>query len=469
MRGYCVIIFLFFFSRVELQAQHDSSQYLSLAAFVDIVRQYHPVVKQMNLQLERAKTDVMSSRGSFDPSFYTNTDRKTFDNKLYYSYINPEIKIPTWYGIEVKAGAEDIVGDNRDPQSTFGQSSYLGITVPLAKNLLMDARRAALQQSKIFVKQTQTEQQNTVNDLLLEAYEAYWNWAREYEVYQVLTNAVKVNEARLQLIRIAAQQGDRAAIDTTEALAQLQSFQYLQNESMMSWVNARLTLSNFCWLNNNQPYSLPPSVFPDTSWNTTKPTEAELPVLENLLVAARLQHPKLKIYDFKLQGLDVERKLKFQSLLPTLNLSSNLLNKGYNVAKGASVAFYENNYKFGVNFGLPLFLRQARGDYRQTKLKINETNLLLGQSRLQIENKVRTYFNELTSLLQQIRIYENVYKNYVRLLRAEEERLRNGESSLFLVNARENKALEALQKLIELRAKFYKTSYGVLWAAGQLR
>jgi outer membrane protein TolC len=469
MKGYCIVLVLYLICNGGLWAQADTSYQLSLDAFINIVRQYHPVVKQTTLQIQRSKAEVMSSRGLFDPSLYTNTDRKTFDNKLYYSYVHPEIKIPTWYGIELKAGAEDIVGDNRDPQSTFGQSSYLGVTVPLAKNLLMDARRAALQQSKLFVRQSEAEQLNMVNDLLMDAYEVYWKWAKEYELYRVLSNTVRVNDARLQLVRISVQQGDRAAIDTTEALAQLQSFQYLQSEAYLNWVNARLALSNFCWLSNNQPYSLPNLVTPDTTWNTTPLLSAELPVLENLVSTARLQHPKLKVYDFKLQGLEVERKLKFQSLLPTLNLSSNLLNKGYNVFKGANAVFYENNYKFGVSFGLPLFLREARGNYKQTGFKIAETNVLLDQSRLQIENKVRFYFNELTALLDQVGIYEKVYKNYIRLLRAEEERFRNGESSLFLVNTRENKSLEALQKLIELKTKFYKTTYGLQWAAGQLR
>jgi outer membrane protein TolC len=469
MKGYWIVIFFCCIINKPLSAQVDTSYRLSLNAFMDIVRQYHPVVKQYTLQVQRAKAAVASSRGAFDPAFYTNTERKTFDSKLYYSYINPELKIPTWYGIEVKAGAEDIVGDNRDPQTTFGQSSYLGVTVPLAKNLLMDARRAALQQSKIFVKQSQAEQLNAVNDLLFNAYEVYWNWTREYELYRVLSNAVKINEDRLKLVRIGWQQGDRAAIDTTEALAQLQSFLYQQSDAYMRWTNARLELSNFCWLNNSQPYSLPTMVTPDNSLYLKAVTNMPLPVLENVLVSARLQHPKLKIYDLKLDVLEVERKLKFQSLLPSLNLSGNLLNKGYNVAKGADLAFYQNNYKFGINVGMPLFLRQARGDYRQTKLKISETNLLFDQSRLQIENKVRMYFNELTALQQQVGIYEEMYKNYLRLFRGEEERFRTGESSLFLVNTRENKALETLQKLIELRAKFYKSTYGVQWAAGQLR
>jgi outer membrane protein TolC len=189
-----------------------------------------------------------------------------------------------------------------------------------------------------------------------------------------------------------------------------------------------------------------------------------------MLYNARMSHPKLRMYNFKLQMLEVDRKLKFQSLLPTVNLRTNILNKGYNVFDGfGKSGFYENNNKFGFEIGLPLRLSEGRGGYKIAKLKIRETNLELNMQQLMIENKVKTYYNELTGLQQQVNIYEAAYKNYQTLFRGEDVRFRAGESSLFLLNTRENKQLEALQKLLELKTKYYKTRQAVLWAAGQLR
>ncbi len=45
-------------------------------------------------------------------------------------------------------------------------------------------------------------------------------------------------------------------------------------------------------------------------------------------------------------------------------------------------------------------------------------------------------------------------ENYTRLFLAEDTRFKMGESSLFLLNASENKMLEAMFKLIELQAKY---------------
>jgi outer membrane protein TolC len=44
-----------------------------------------------------------------------------------------------------------------------------------------------------------------------------------------------------------------------------------------------------------------------------------------------------------------------------------------------------------------------------------------------------------------------------------------GESSLFLLNSRENKLLEARQKQAETRAKYYLSRISLRWAAGQLQ
>ena len=161
-----------------------------------------------------------------------------------------------------------------------------------------------------------------------------------------------------------------------------------------------------------------------------------------------------------------EKKLKFQSLLPYFNVKANLLNSGYNAVKNVSIPFIENNYKFGVDFKIPLRLSEGRGDYQKAKLKIKETNYLLNNKRWEVENKIRSYFNETKVLQQQITIMQSAYTAYQTLLRAENIRYQNGESSLFLINTRENKVLETAQKIVELQVKWLKAKYAAQWAAG---
>jgi outer membrane protein TolC len=121
-----------------------------------------------------------------------------------------------------------------------------------------------------------------------------------------------------------------------------------------------------------------------------------------------------------------------------------------------------------LSFGIPLRLSQGRGEYRIAKLKITEAQLQQSQKRVEVETKVKSYFNELVTLKKQISLQERALRNYQALQRGEEIRFEAGESSLFLINARENKTLEALQKLQELKAKYFKTANTLQWAAGLL-
>lgn len=462
------IIFLLLILSTQALVAQDSVHTLSARQVMEIVKRYHPVALQAGILVEQAKADLVSARGQFDPVFENEAAQKTFEGTAYYSYNRPEISIPTWFGIEVKAGLEYLSGNRTDPVDTKGESSYLGISIPLAKNLLMDKRRAALQSAKIFRQASVAERRNMLNQLMLDALKSYWSWVKEYQLYQVMNEAVAINESRFRWVRSAYQLGDRAAIDTTEVLAQWQQFELLRSQAWLNFQNAGLELSVYLWTAGAQPYELPSNIIPQEPLREISVMNQPVPVLNELLNAAVSNHPELRLYQYKLQALNIERKLKFQELLPVVNFRYNQLGRGYDVWKTATSPYFENNYRYGLSISIPLRLSQGRGEYKKARLKINYAELELEQKKRQVENKVRSYFNELLALKEQVKWQEQSWRNYLQLQRAEELRFRSGESSLFLVNARETKALEALQKLLELKAKYFVSENTVRWAAGNL-
>jgi outer membrane protein TolC len=182
-----------------------------------------------------------------------------------------------------------------------------------------------------------------------------------------------------------------------------------------------------------------------------------------------LSHPKLLSLGVKQRVLEVEKRLKFQGLLPSLDLKYNFLNEGYTTSKLFAQPLLENNYKFGFQFGLPLFLREARGEYRAAKIKISDLDYTQQQTQLQIINKVKAAYNELLATQTQVILFQGNVQNQQKLLKAEETKFSIGESSMFLVNTRETKLLESQQKLAELKAKFFKSILAIQWASGQIR
>jgi outer membrane protein TolC len=284
----------------------------------------------------------------------------------------------------------------------------------------------------------------------------------------VLDEAVSVNEKRMAFVRGAFKQGDRPALDTTEALAQLQQLQVQQQAATLELRNNQLELSVFLWTPEENPYLLPNEVSPLLPGGEQALETQPIPVLDSLLDVARKNHPELLLYNFKLQTLSIEKRYRFQQLLPQADLQYNFLQEGNRFANTIKAPLFDNNFQYGLKMSIPLRLSAERGNYRNTKLTINSVRLEQDLKTTQIENKVKAYFNELVNLRSQVALQTKAYSNYYLLQRGEEIRFSIGESSLFLVNARENKRLEALQKLQELKAKLALAGYQLSWAVGQL-
>ena len=446
-------------------AQTPAPQVFTIDSFITQVKKYHPLAAQADLQVDKALAELMAAKGAFDPALEFDASRKTFDGKNYYYYTNPQLTVPLPVG-NLNTGIENNGGSNLTTEVTKGRSSYAGVEVPLAKGLLLDKRRAVLQQAKILRTQSEQERLVLYNNLLYDAYINYWQWAASYQQFMAYTTFTEVAGKRMRLVRIAFTNGDRSMADTIEAYTQLQNYQLLQAEASLKLNLARFELSNDLWQKDYRPYRLPDYFIPDSlRFNNNSPFQN----VDDLLALSASQNPLLQVYNFKLTSLDVERRLKYQSLLPYIALKANLLNKDYYALKNLSTNFIQNNYKWGIAFKLPLFLREARGDYKKAQLKIIETTLELVSKRQQTENKIRSYFTEYYTIFSQLQTTQTMYNNYVYLLRTEELKFAQGESALFFVNSRETKVIEILQKQIELTLKFYKAKYAMEWAAGLLK
>lgn len=460
--GFMLMVSVLFVGKIF--SQTTKQEIYALDSFIAQIKKYHPIAKQADIQVDKAAAELLSARGSFDPTIALDASRKTFDGKNYYFYTNPELGIPLPVG-NIKTGIENNGGDFLTSETTKGRTSYLGLEIPLAKGLLLDKRRAVLQQAKLYRSQSEQERLTILNNLLFDAYTIYWQWAGSFQQYKLFSQFTEIASNRLRLVRIAYKNGDRAMMDTVEAFTQLQNYQLMQTDAMLRWNNAKLELSNFLWLNNDSSYFLPDNYVPETLQFSANNAQQ----LEDVLAKSAEQNPLLRAYDFKLNSLEVERKLKFQSLLPYISLKANLLNKDYYALKNVSTDFIQNNYKWGIDFKIPIFLREARGDYKKAQLKIKETSLEFINKKQQTTTKIRSYYNDFTALSQQLVITQTMYGNYQALLKNEELKFTQGESSLFLVNSRETKVIELLQKQIELNIKYYKAKYAVEWAAGLLK
>ena len=222
-------------------------------AFLKIVQTFHPLSKQASIGVQKSEAQILQARGGFDPILSHYSTQKTFDGKNYYTSHAPELSIPTWYGIELRSGLENLQGTRLNSSETLGETSYLGISVPLAKNLFMDQRRASLQQAKLMNKMALQEQRSVLNDLFSDAMASYWNWVKSVRVLKIVDQNLQIAAARVSFVKRSVELGERPAIDTLEATTQLQYFENLYQAKWVERENSRLSLSVYLWQENNTP------------------------------------------------------------------------------------------------------------------------------------------------------------------------------------------------------------------------
>lgn len=456
------ILFLFLLMFIQLFSQEKVVSVLTLSEFLGYVKTYHPIVKQANLIINTSEAKLLKARGAFDPKIEVDFDKKQFKEKEYYNQLNAAFKIPTYYGLEFKANFENNDGLYLNPEATLpAEGLYAaGVSASILKGLLINERMASLKQAKLFLNQAKEDQQIVVNEILYNASLSYFNWLKTYnenEVYQdFLVNA----EIRFNGTKKAFLEGDKAAIDTTEARITLNERKLNLEKSRIKLVKSSLELSNFLWLNNNTPIELQEHIIPD------KKTLSSIDVTYNIAFFNNADfdinnHPKLKSLAYKIESLQVDKNLKTNNLLPQLDIQYNFLTQTPRESNSLNV----DNYKAGINFKLPLFLRKERGDLKLSKIKLQEAKYENEVAKISIKNKIDALQQELSSFVIQSNYLTNIVNDYNTLLNAEERKFFLGESSLFLVNYRESKLIETKLKAIILENSFFEAKANLFKAA----
>ena len=308
--------------------------------------------------------------------------------------------------------------------------------------------------------------------MFLEAILAYWNWAYQYEVYQIYVSGLNLANNRFNMVKKSYLQGDKPAVDTLESIIQIQNRSIQLDQAQIDIQNARLVLSNFLWLEDLTPLEVaenlrPEKLTPMSNISVEKPNAS---FLQNLVQT----HPELKRITIKQTQLDIKEKLKREQFKPQLTINYNLLGDRFNWSGPDTENSYVNdliteNYKLGVSFRYPLMLRKERGGLELVKLEQLDYSLKLKSKELQLSNKIQAIYQEWEITRTQLNTLGNMLGNYQALLQAETEKFRIGESSVFLLNSREQKLIEAQLKLRKLEMNMEKLRWKLLWARGELR
>jgi hypothetical protein len=440
----CLFIVFFFLST------RSYSQELTLTEYLNWVLAEHPLAEKARLNPQMRNAQYLQVKGLFDPLLESKFKNKFFKGTEYYSTSNTTLTYNTPYAIGLVGHFDVNSGSYVNPTdyTSNGGLLALGVSVPLLKGLVIDERRMAKKRAEVMLEAGNLEQQLAINELLGQSVQLYSDWYFAVRKNNIIDSLVSTSERRFFAVRSRYFGGDRSAIDTLEAYVQNQNRLLQFQESKLEVIKSRIALVAFLEFNNdNRVAILNETVSPSLNFkNELAPFRSG-----SFLYTKLEEHPELALYANKGESLRIEEKWKTEKLKPKLNVEYHFLNKDF--SEGLPSYFSTNNYKWGAEFSMPLFLREARGDLKVQRIKIEENNLNTEWKRNQLEQKTLALDVAYTNTLSQQELAESNAALYERLLQAENTKLFNGESSLFLVNQRENSYFENAIKAVELDRK----------------
>jgi len=433
-------------------AQNVDSLQLNFREYLGYVKKYHPIAKQAALVLDVGQANLMKARGGFDPKVAVDYSGKEFKGTQYYDLLNATFKIPTWYGIEFKGDFEQYTGEYVNSERNVPEDGLYsaGVSLSLGRGSWMNDRMATVKKAKIFREQSKADRDLLVNQILFDASLAYFNWLQAYRNNEVFFGFLVNSKKRYKGIVSSASAGEIAAIDTVEAKIAVQNRALDLEQAKVVLRNAKLVLSNYLWMGENIPMELQTYVIPDVSLDTE--IDQSFEILGKPLDSFSLEnHPKLKSLGYKIDGLRVDKRLKTNKLLPRIDVEYKFITESPEYIS----SFETQHYKGGLNLELPLFLRKERGDLKLAKLKLSDAQFEFDNAQVQIQNKIVAIYNELDSFENQNILIDDIVGNYETLLAAEERKFSFGESSLFLINSRESKLIDAVLKQNQVENKYF--------------
>ena len=447
MKSKLIYFILFICSNLNVFGQDTMTEF-SFNEFLGYVKKYHPLVKQADLKLNEAQANLMLARGAFDPKIEVEYNEKQFKTSEYYSILNSSFKIPTWYGIELKAGFDNAEGIYVNPENTLPNSGLtsLGIAVPIGQGLFINQRMADIRKAKIARNLNAAERNLQAIEIIYEAAVSYMNWKRSFEEVKLYENYIQNALIRYKGIATLINEGDKPAIDSIEAGIVVKTRQLNLEDAKLKLTKAKLELSNYLWLENNIPLELNDNLRPE---NFLTNTIKETLQINELAPIDLDNHPKIKALDAKIAMLKVDRKLKANALLPKLDLSYNYLSEPSYIDN-----YRFEDYKIGLNFSFPLFLRKERGSLKLADLKIQDSEFNIQFERKNLENKIKSQQQEIVSLEKQQEYNDKLVKDFTKLLNAEDRLFEMGESSLFIINSRENSLVSSQLNEIALENRY---------------
>ena len=433
-----------FFMLMSFSCFSQKTQPLTLEAVLLSVSRCYPQIKIARLEINKTHGEYMSALGKFDPSLRLNSASQPVGGYIN-NYGDTELNIPTFYnGVKLFGGYRNGQGNwpiyYQNYLTNSGGEYRAGLSLPLLRDRLIDKERAGLLTKAEKIRMKQQDAAVTKINVYQEAIKAYWQWVQAGWQVETFKQLKFLAEKRQAAIVNQANQGDLPKLAIAENSQQIVQREQLLNQGKMIYEQARINLSLY---------------YRDKKGNLEPPLSRELPsdILELSVHPADgllqlKQHPALR----KLQNYSNIIKLKHtlakNELLPNLDATAYTFKQN---GVGGYPLLIPQAAMVGVSFKFPLLQREAKGKVMSAR---NELQQITTEKKFvfdQLKNQLSNLYIGINRYHQQLDLLNKELNLAKQVQYGETQKFYEGDSTLFLVNQREQATVQV--RLNSINAK----------------
>lgn len=424
---------------------------LRLEEVLASVAQHHPQQLALIAEQSVALGRQLAADGAFDLEL---RGRALWDPRG--TYRNHEVlallEQPTpWRGLSVyggyRLGAGDFAPyDEKRRTSTTGEA-IAGVRLPLLRDGSIDPARAGIAQAGVDVELAEVGVAALRLELARRAAQEYWGWVAAGQRAEVARALLDVALARAAGVREAADRGELARIEADENDRQVAVRRALRAGAERALEQAALALSLFLRDEAGRP------VLPPRGW---LPLELPAPALRvdpaalpRHVARAEVQRPELRRLDLLARRTGVDLELARNQALPWVHLTAQVEQE---LSGGGPSGEGGLEVMGGLELRFPAQRRVARGREAAATAQLE---VFTHQERLARE-RIAVEVRDAASALEAAAVRHEEARRARELARglerAEREALALGQSTLLVVNLREQAAAEATLLVIDAAA-----------------
>ncbi len=432
---------------------------LLLESVLSALDRSYPPLLAARQKVRSAQGGLLSAEGNFDLKIKAKGE---FDPAGYYEAAKADLILeqttPLW-GLRVfggyRYGVDFPIYAAKGVTAGAGEAR-VGLTLPLWRGGPIDAGRLGIRLAQLGVDVAGLEVEVKRLGAYQKASKAYFKWLEAGKKLAIDQGMLQLAEARQSFVMQRVKQGALANIELLDNRRLVVSRQEQVATQEGDLQSAALAVSMFLRSPEGRVLRPDASALPGTFPEVPAPS----PTLMSEAIARGLSsRPEIARVKRLQQGLESELHFHENQRAPAIDLQV-VASKdfGDTVAYGPNSAF---RTKAATELGLSLALawpveqRKARGKAAAVRAKLQQVELERGFLADAIEMQIRDAHIRLVAAQRRTTLAREAYKLTLQLEAAERRRLELGQSTIFVVNLREESTAKSAKELVNALTSYH--------------